>query len=82
MDIGGCNRTGNWCEPITSVFIRLASNAPDEPEIGYVVDEEVWHFVKGIGRMFYIVDPAESTYERVEDVPKFYRQVCYLLYFF
>ena len=30
---------------------------------------------KGLGRMFYMVDPAETTYKTAEDVPFFFRQV-------
>lgn len=33
-------------------------------------------FFKGIGRMFYIIDPKETTFEREEEVPNFYIQVC------
>lgn len=32
-------------------------------------------FAKGLGRMFYIVDPKDTVYENVEDVPNFYVQV-------
>jgi hypothetical protein len=33
--------------------------------------------VKGLGRFFYVVDPAETSYEHVEAVPEFYHQVSY-----
>lgn len=32
-------------------------------------------FAKGLGRMFYIIDPKDTVYENVEDVPNFYVQV-------
>lgn len=32
-------------------------------------------FAKGLGRMFYIIDPKDAVYENIEDVPNFYVQV-------
>jgi hypothetical protein len=32
-------------------------------------------FLNGLGRMFYMVDPQESTYKSPEEVPFFFRQV-------
>lgn len=80
MDIGGCNKTGNWCEPVTSVFVRLATS-PEGPVNEYFHDEAVWKFLRGIGRMFYIVKPTHTTYEMIEDVPNFYRDVSLFFYY-
>ena len=30
---------------------------------------------EGLGRMFYVVDPAKTSFESPEDVPNFYRNV-------
>lgn len=31
--------------------------------------------VKGVGRLFYIVRPSETTYENAKDVPNFFYNV-------
>lgn len=35
--------------------------------------------LKGLGRMFYAIDPEETTYETVQQVPNFIQQVMGLL---
>lgn len=60
----------NGCEPITSIIIDLKSNGGNFDDI---FDNILLNGLKGIGRMFYIVNPAESTFENPEDVPKFFR---------
>lgn len=32
--------------------------------------EAVIHHAKGLGSLFYLVDPYETSYEKVEDIPK------------
>lgn len=39
------------------------------------ISEVFVNHVKGLGRMFYIHSPKEQLYEKVEDVPNFFRQV-------
>lgn len=31
--------------------------------------------LKNVGRMFYIIDPADSCFENVEDIPQYYTEV-------
>ena len=37
--------------------------------------EIIWNGVKGLGRLFYLVDPRESTFEKPEEVPDYVAQV-------
>lgn len=64
---------GNHSEIITSVFLRLAIQHESDNQRNF--DINGWEVFKGIGRMFYIVDPAETTYARLEDVPHIFRNV-------
>ncbi|XP_030759328.1 alkylglycerol monooxygenase-like [Sitophilus oryzae] len=58
------------CDVVTSVFVRLS----DEKNIKNVWETEALiDFVKGVGRMFYIVSPAETTFSNAKDVPNFFR---------
>ena len=34
-----------------------------------------YDIVTGLGRLFYVVSPAETTFEKVEDVPDFVNKV-------
>ena len=40
----------------------------------------VANHLKGIGRMFYLHSPKEQLYEKIEDVPNFFRQVSYFMW--
>ncbi|EFA11751.1 alkylglycerol monooxygenase [Tribolium castaneum] len=53
----------NCTEAVTSVFVKLLQN---ETKNGHL-DQ----FVKGLGRMFYIIDPSDTTFK--DQVPNFYR---------
>lgn len=82
-ELNWSNDFGNNSELITSVFLKL-SNEEDRNDFK---DNEIYRIngldvVKGIGRMFYIVDPAETTYSNFEDVPSIYRNVSLPFIFF
>ncbi|CAG9765048.1 unnamed protein product [Ceutorhynchus assimilis] len=79
-----CNNS-NQCENITSVFVNLAHNnftnmtGENGPDL---VSSLLVEFIKGIGRLFYIVKPSESSYENDKDVPNyFYNSWPYFLLF-
>lgn len=61
----------NICEPVTSVFLRINNDFKRSA----VMDDNLIQFLKGLGRMFYIVDPTETAYACPDLVPKFFRQV-------
>lgn len=68
----------NTCENATSVFIRLNDNATND----FLFNDTILDFLKGLGRMFYIVNPEDTTFARPENVPHFYRQVSLILFYF
>lgn len=59
---------------VTSVFLKIiekeSSVSMSLLENGYVTD-----FLKGVGKLFYIVNPAETTYEDPRDVPPYFADV-------
>nr|CAH7728481.1 unnamed protein product [Callosobruchus chinensis] len=61
----------NNSDVITSVFINLVNE--ESYRDSYFEEDGVKNFLKGIGRMFYIVDPSETTFRDASDVPSFYR---------
>lgn len=63
-------------ETVTSVLIDLAYR---DVRHDYFSNYEVVEFVKGLGRMFYIVNPAETTFQHPQEVPKFFRNVSMLI---
>lgn len=36
---------------------------------------EIAEFMRGVGYLFYVVSPNETSYERFEDVPNYHREV-------
>lgn len=41
------------------------------------VVEDSMELLKGFGRMFYVINPKDTVFERKEEVPNFYVQVFY-----
>lgn len=77
MDVtsfGGCNHTGNWCEPAISVSLRLLRDE-QSTDSGTFVKSKIMEIILGLGRMFYIVNPSDAMYREAEDVPKNFLQV-------
>ncbi|CAH1379824.1 unnamed protein product [Tenebrio molitor] len=64
MDVSHCN---NCTETVTSVFIRLMEHETK------TWDGRFWDVLAGAGRMFYVVDPAVTTFREPEQVPTFFR---------
>lgn len=62
----------NICEPVTSVFLRIDNTRLQQ---NLITDDNMMAFVKGLGRMFYMVDPQETSFPSPDLVPNFYRQV-------
>lgn len=62
----------NICEPVTSVFLKINNDPFDQ---GFRMEDDLVSFFKGLGKMFYLVNPEETIYASPELVPKFYRQV-------
>lgn len=65
-------KNNNCCESVTSVVIKLATNDNNNSTNSY---EQFVVFLNGLGRMFYIIKPSETTFKQPEDVPKFYQNV-------
>ncbi|GLV45354.1 hypothetical protein CBL_05454 [Carabus blaptoides fortunei] len=62
---------GNSCETATSVFMR-ANNGSLREDV--LFNETFVQFLKGLGRMFYITNPEETSFSKIELVPNFHRQ--------
>lgn len=65
------SHSNNGCEPITSVFIRFAK----EENADVFNNEALSGFFKGVGQMFYIVNPSETTFQDPKQVPEYFRNV-------
>lgn len=64
------HKNGNWCDQITSVILDLENGNQTSRNVGDLVFE----VLIGLGRMFYLVQRDETTFETVEEVPKYFRQ--------
>lgn len=65
-------KNSSECETVTSIFLDLV----DGNSTGSLFETDaLLDFAKGVGRMFYIVNPAETTFENPKDVPNFFRNV-------
>lgn len=53
-----------------------------QPRNDTLSTEVVEQFLKGVGRLFYIVKPSETTFENPKDVPKFFYNVSDILLIF
>lgn len=69
--IDKCNNS-NQCEIVTTVLVNLSSDNMTE---GGDIQRFLAELVKGVGRLFYIVRPSETTYENAKDVPNFFYNV-------
>lgn len=78
MDSFDWNNNRNSSEIVTSVFLRLSK----EEAIGDALSwrDACWEILKGVGRMFYIVDPTETSYSRPENVPNIFKNVSSVLF--
>nr|XP_023026101.1 alkylglycerol monooxygenase-like [Leptinotarsa decemlineata] len=71
MDTAKYFEMHNGSEPITSVLIKLVEREEVEAR-HYFPIEDLEGVLKGIGRMFYIVSPSETTFSDPKDVPSFF----------
>lgn len=70
MDSYYSHSSNNGCEPITSVFIHLAKD-----DIDAFDNTPIKTFFKGLGQMFYIINPSETTFNDPKEVPEYFRNV-------
>lgn len=62
----------NW----TSEVLEVVKGEIENSSTRYGLERDtVLNFVKGLGRLFYLTDYSETSYESPEQVPNIYRQV-------
>lgn len=62
----------NTNESVTSVILNWKHFVESEKNVS---ESGVKEFLKGFGRFFYMVNPAETTFETFEKVPNYYAEV-------
>lgn len=76
--MSGCTNSSD-CDSVASLYSTTASFDFSDCDLGW---DSVAEFAKGVGRLFYIVSPSETTFEHAKDVPNyFYNAWPYFLLF-
>lgn len=70
MEMDYWNSTSNGTEYVRSVFVKLANEDLESRIYGGSLMA-----LKNLGRMFYVIDPSETTYRTTQQVPNFIQQV-------
>lgn len=70
METDHWNISANGTEYVRSVFLKL----DDEKMNSGIYDGSVTA-LKGLGRMFYFIESAETSYKTTQQVPNFIQQV-------
>lgn len=73
-DLSQTRASSNCCDTVTSVFVKLNHQNLTTQSFS-PFDEFFWQFFNGLGRMFYVVDPKETAYSSLNEVPQFYKNV-------
>ncbi|XP_076250275.1 alkylglycerol monooxygenase-like isoform X1 [Rhynchophorus ferrugineus] len=63
-------KNSSECETVTSVFLNFVDS---NGTVSFWETDALLDFAKGVGRMFYIVNPSETTFENAKEVPNFFR---------
>lgn len=61
----------NCTDDVTSILIKLM----EDPEKSSFDNNALLQSAKSVGQMFYIINPSETTFEKIEEVPTFFRNV-------
>ncbi|KAI4459748.1 sterol desaturase-related protein [Holotrichia oblita] len=75
MEMDDWNSTSNGTEYVRSVFVKLANEDLESRIYGGSLMA-----LKNLGRMFYVIDPSETSYRTTQQVPNFIQQA--VPYFF
>lgn len=70
---GECNLNGNLCESSILTILNF-KNFNNEEKLDSVKNIS-WNMIRGIGQMFYIISPEDTTFKELNQVPHFFRDV-------
>lgn len=80
MDKGQVYFTHNHSDTVTSIFLNINEEDSSIYSLSILDVCGIFNFIKGLGRLFYIVDPSESTFKDPRDVPPYFAEVNTFLY--
>lgn len=80
MDKGQVYFFYNHSDTVTSVFLNINEENSSIYSLTILDVCGIFPFIKGLGRLFYIVDPSESTFKDPRDVPPYFAEVNTFLY--
>lgn len=65
----------NQSERVTSVFLRIIHD--DNPRRGMDLfsSGDIFEFMKGFGKFFYVISPSETSVKDTKDVPSYFTDV-------
>ncbi|KAF2901776.1 hypothetical protein ILUMI_04410 [Ignelater luminosus] len=78
-----CNLNGNLCESSILTILNF-KNLDNEEKANVSVENFSWITLRGIGQMFYIINPEDTTFKEYNQVPHFFRDAWpyFLLFMF
>lgn len=62
---------------ITSVFIKIIEEESSVYTLNLFENGYVFNFLKGLGKLFYLIHPSETTFEDHRDVPPYFADVSF-----
>lgn len=65
----------NHSERVTSVFLKIVREDTSASALNLFGSDIIVEFLKGLGRLFYVVIPSETTFKDPKDVPPFFAEV-------
>lgn len=65
----------NRSERVTSVFLKIVQDDTSACALNVFDSDIIFEFLKGLGRLFYIVNPSETTFRDPKDVPPYFAEV-------
>lgn len=65
----------NQSERTTSIFLKIVQESSSVRVINLFGDSEIYDFLKGIGRLFYVISPSETSFKDPRDVPPYFADV-------
>lgn len=65
----------NHSERVTSVFLKIVQQEKSVTTVNFFGNGDDFDFFKGLGRLFYVISPSETTFKDPKDVPSYFANV-------
>lgn len=75
MSLQGDHFIRKQSEVVSSVFLGMTDGRSNYSLNILCGSDEVFDFLRGFGKLFYVVSPSETTYRDPKDVPLYFEEV-------